>query len=133
MAVAEMASTGASGMLEKKFKYHHGDLRAALIQAAQEILSEQGIDALSLRTLAKATGVTQAAPYSHFRDKDDLLAIIAENGFQKLALRMADDATGAKTTRQRIEKLMESYIRFALDNPKLAGPAREKLAAMLAE
>lgn len=109
----------SAALYEKKFKYHHGDLRSALIGAAQDILAADGIDGLSLRNLAKATGVTQAAPYSHFKDKDDLLAIIAENGFQRLSLHMADAATGAKTTQERIEKLMESYIGFALDNKNL--------------
>lgn len=104
---------------DKKFKYHHGDLRTALIAAAQDILVAEGIEGLSLRNLAKATGVTQAAPYSHFKDKDDLLAIIAESGFQRLALQMADDASGAASTRDRVERLMESYIRFALENKNM--------------
>ncbi len=104
---------------DKKFKYHHGDLRSALIAAAQDILVSDGIEGLSLRNLAKATGVTQAAPYSHFKDKDDLLAIIAESGFQRLALQMADDAVGAASTRERVERLIESYIRFAIENKNM--------------
>lgn len=105
--------------LQKKFKYHHGNLRDALLRAARDLLETEGVEGLSLRALAKATGVTQAAPYSHFRDKDDLLAAIAEEGFQRLALQMAEDATGATSTRQRIERLMVSYIRFAQDNKAL--------------
>jgi len=104
---------------QKKFRYHHGNLREALLNAAQEILNGQGLEALSLRTLARATGVTQAAPYSHFRDKDDLLAAIAERGFQRLALQMAEGATGATGTRARIEKLITAYIEFALANKPL--------------
>lgn len=113
-AVADKAAD-----LQKKFKYHHGNLRDALIRAARDLLETDGIDGLSLRALAKATGVTQAAPYSHFRDKDDLLAAIAEEGFQRLALQMAEDATGAASTRERIERLMVSYIRFARENTAL--------------
>ncbi len=105
--------------LQKKFKYHHGNLRDALLRAARDLLESDGVDGLSLRALAKATGVTQAAPYSHFRDKDDLLAAIAEEGFQRLALQMAEDATGASSTRQRLERLMVSYIRFAQTNKAL--------------
>lgn len=105
--------------LQKKFKYHHGNLRDALLRAARDLLESDGVDGLSLRALAKATGVTQAAPYSHFRDKDDLLAAIAEEGFQRLALQMAEDATGASSTRQRIERLMVSYITFAQTNKAL--------------
>lgn len=106
-------------VFQKKFRYHHGNLRDALLQAAMAILQEQGIEALSLRTLAKATGVTQAAPYSHFRDKNDLLAAVAEKGFQSLAIGMAEAATGATTVRQRIERLMTSYIEFACANKTL--------------
>lgn len=104
---------------QKKFKYHHGHLRDALLQAAVEILRSGGVEALSLRALAKATGVTQAAPYSHFRDKNDLLAAIAETGFQRLALQMAEDATGAPSAQARIERLITSYIRFAAENKPL--------------
>lgn len=110
---------GQSADLQKKFKYHHGNLRDALLRAARDLLESDGVDGLSLRALAKATGVTQAAPYSHFRDKDDLLAAIAEEGFQRLALQMAEDATGASSTRQRLERLMVSYIRFAQNNKAL--------------
>lgn len=104
---------------QKKFRYHHGNLRDALMAAAMEILSTEGLSALSLRTLAKYTGVTQAAPYSHFRDKEDLLAAIAEKGFQQLALKMAEEATGAQSVQARIEKLVTSYIHFALQNKAL--------------
>lgn len=108
-----------AAVFQKKFRYHHGELRSALIEAALDILKDKGMEHLSLRTLAKATGVTQAAPYSHFRDKDDLLAAVAETGFQRLALQMAEDATGTANTQERIEKLMASYIRFALANKPL--------------
>ncbi len=106
---------------KKRLSYHHGNLRDALLAAALEILAAEGIDGLSLRALAKATGVTQAAPYSHFRDKDDLLAAVAEGGFQRLALQMAEDATGADSTALRIERLMTSYIHFATSNKPLFG------------
>jgi AcrR family transcriptional regulator len=72
-----------------------------------------------LRALAQATDVSPAAPYSHFEDKDDLLGAVAEAGFQKLALQMAEDATGYKYARTRVEKLLTSYIRFALSNKPL--------------
>lgn len=106
--------------LQKKFRYHHGNLREAAIAAALEILTNDGINGLSLRALAKATGVTPTAFYeSHFRDKDELLAAVAETGFQRLALQMAEDATGATGTQDRIEKLVTSYIKFAQANRPL--------------
>jgi AcrR family transcriptional regulator len=106
--------------LQKKFRYHHGNLREAAIAAALEILARDGVAGLSLRALAKATGVTPTAFYeSHFGDKDELLAAVAETGFQRLALQMAEDATGAPSTQERIERLAVSYIRFATQNKPL--------------
>lgn len=106
---------------QKRFSYHHGNLREALLAAALDLLAQDGVENLSLRTLARVTGVTQAAPYSHFRDKDELLAAIAETGFQRLALRMASDAAGAMPVRAKIEKLMQAYIAFACENKALFG------------
>ncbi len=106
--------------LQKKFRYHHGNLREAAIAAALEILARDGVAGLSLRALAKATGVTPTAFYeSHFGDKDELLAAVAETGFQRLALQMAEDATGVPSTQERIERLAVSYIRFATQNKPL--------------
>jgi len=109
----------AEAVFQKKFKYHHGQLREALIESALNILKEKGIKGLNLRDLARATGVTPAAPYSHFSDKDELLAAVAASGFQRLALQMAEDATGCRDTRSRIEKLLTSYVRFAMENKPL--------------
>jgi len=105
--------------VQKGFKYHHGNLRDALVEAALAILQTEGVSGLSLRAMARATGVTQAAPYSHFRDKDELLAAVAEAGFQRLALEMAESATGVRAPRARVEKLLASYIRFAEANKPL--------------
>jgi len=66
-------------------KYHHGNLRQALIDAGRQLLIEKGINGLSLRETAKAAGVSHTAPYRHFKDKDMLLAAIAESGFESLA------------------------------------------------
>jgi AcrR family transcriptional regulator len=104
---------------QKKLRYHHGDLRACLIAAGVDILEREGVEALSLRATARATGVSQAAPYSHFSDKDALLAAIAETGFQRLALQMAEGAAGVRTVRERVERLILSYILFAQNNKSL--------------
>jgi AcrR family transcriptional regulator len=116
---AEVLADFVNSDLAKKLSYHHGNLRGALLSAATQILEKDGVDGLSLRAMARATGVTQAAPYSHFRDKDELLAAIAEDGFQRLALQMLEDAAGRTTPRARIEKLILGYIRFALQNRAL--------------
>lgn len=65
--------------------YHHGNLRQALIEAGREVLIAKGISGLSLRETAKNAGVSHTAPYRHFKDKDALLAAIAESGFENLA------------------------------------------------
>jgi AcrR family transcriptional regulator len=66
-------------------KYHHGNLKQALIEAGQQLLIEKGINGLSLRETAKSAGVSHTAPYRHFTDKEALLAAIAESGFESLA------------------------------------------------
>jgi AcrR family transcriptional regulator len=79
--------------------YHHGDLRAALVGAARLILEREGFDALSLRAVARGAGVSQAAPYHHFKDKDELLGAVAAEGFdgltQAMRTRMAEEKTPA--------------------------------------
>lgn len=72
-------------MTSSSSKYHHGNLKQALIEAGQQILIEKGINGLSLRETAKAAGVSHTAPYRHFMDKEALLAAIAESGFESLA------------------------------------------------
>src|ERR1051326_7507290 len=68
--------------------YHHGDLRHALIQAGLELLSEGGAATLDLRKVARKAGVSHAAPYRHFADKQALIAAINEEGYCRLAERI---------------------------------------------
>jgi AcrR family transcriptional regulator len=79
---------------KKADAYHHGDLRTALIDAALEMLATQSPDTLSLRELAKRAGVSQAAPYRHFKDKETLLAAISEQAFE-LKIRYMTEAVAA--------------------------------------
>ena len=97
----------------KKHAYHHGDLPAALRQAAGKILEKEGLEALTLRTLARRTGVSHAAPYRHFRHREALLAALAADGFAMLgrALREAAAAGGLRA-------MGEAYVRFALRHPQ---------------
>ncbi len=73
-------------MTEKS--YHHGDLKNALIQAGIEILAEEGIGGLSLRKAARKAGVSHAAPYAHFADKQTLIAAIAADGHRQINERL---------------------------------------------
>jgi AcrR family transcriptional regulator len=64
--------------------YHHGDLKNALIKAGVEILAREGLSGLSLRKVARLAGVSHAAPYAHFADKQALIAAISTEGFKQL-------------------------------------------------
>lgn len=70
--------------------YHHGNLRQALLDAGETLLETEGVAGVSLRALARATGVSHAAPYRHFADKDDLLAALAARGFARLTTALHD-------------------------------------------
>lgn len=114
-----------------KHGYHHGDLRRALLDAALRILVEEGPHALTLREVARRVGVTQAAPYHHFADKDAILAAVAEEGFTKLHESMigARDAAGAKPT-ARLRAMGAGYVRFAVQHPAHFRVMFEKMVDM---
>jgi AcrR family transcriptional regulator len=88
--------------------YHHGDLRAALLRAAGELLEQQGIAALSLREAARRAGVSHNAPYRHFPQREALLAALAAEGFRMLA-----DGQAAAARERGL-----AYVRFALEHPQ---------------
>jgi AcrR family transcriptional regulator len=98
-------------------KYHHGDLKNALIQAGVEILAREGVGGLSLRKVAQRAGVSHSAPYSHFADKQALIAAISTEGFRQLYERVSAVAKEYKTkpSRQLVE-VAWAYVQFALDD-----------------
>lgn len=98
--------------------YHHGDLRRALLDAAVRILDDEGASALTLREVARRVGVTPAAPYHHFADKEAILAALAEEGFVKLndAMVAARDAAGPKPA-ARLSAMGMAYVRVAAAHP----------------
>ena len=98
--------------------YHHGDLKNALIQAGIEILSKEGISGLSLRKAARKAGVSHAAPYAHFTDKQALIAAIALDGFDKIYARIEDVVNHYPD--DPLKQLLQSawaYMQFALESP----------------
>ncbi|WP_237525637.1 TetR/AcrR family transcriptional regulator [Streptomyces sp. SID4985] len=101
--------------------YHHGDLRAALLENAERTLREKGAAALSLRELARATGVSHAAPGRHFKDKQALLDALALDGYERLdrALTAATAADPGAPLEQRMTALARAYLGFAIENPEL--------------
>jgi AcrR family transcriptional regulator len=104
---------------EETPRYHHGNLRASLLEAAVRQLSEQTEDSLSLRGLAKTVGVSVAAVYRHFPSKDALLAEVAVDGFNRLGelWKNCPPAAGSVTARRRFERLGEIYVAFASESP----------------
>ncbi|MCP3916859.1 MAG: TetR/AcrR family transcriptional regulator [bacterium] len=117
-------------MSEKRTSYHHGDLRRALIEQGIEILETEGLDRLSLRRVARATGVSPTAPYSHFKDKGTLLANIALVGFARLTRELVGLAEQELEPCERLKALGRGYVDFALRNRSLFrlmfGPASER-------
>lgn len=103
--------------------YHHGDLRRTLLEAAAASIETNGVEALSLRQLARDAGVSHAAPSRHFRDKQALLDALAEDGFNRLTASLDKATQGPSITaseaRQRFDDLARSYVEFALAQPTL--------------
>jgi AcrR family transcriptional regulator len=105
---------------QKPKSYHHGDLRNALIQAGLELLAEGGAQELDLRKVARRAGVSHAAPYRHFADKQALIAAINEEGFHWLAERI--QSTLREVPDEPFEQLLgvaRAYVHFAQENPWL--------------
>jgi AcrR family transcriptional regulator len=105
-----MAREGAS--------YHHGDLRAACLQAARELLEEDGSAALSLRAVARRAGVSATAPYRHYADRDALVSAVAAQGYRELAEHLSA-AHPSPATPDDLAAVAVAYVRFALDHPAL--------------
>jgi AcrR family transcriptional regulator len=101
--------------VKTKAGYHHGDLRRTLIDASVAVITTDGLDALTLRTLAMKAGVSSGAPYHHFADRADLLAAIAQAGFELLGQAMVDarDAAAPDPSAQ-LAAMGQAYVTFAL-------------------
>ncbi|MFV0477364.1 MAG: TetR/AcrR family transcriptional regulator [Parahaliea sp.] len=100
--------------------YHHGNLRAELLDTALEQLQNKGAEALSLRALARAIGVSQTAPYRHFADKNELFAAMAARGYRNLliALKAAGDKAD-QSPKAHLLAFGHAYIAYAAANPQL--------------
>ena len=107
-------------MVAGMLRYHHGDLRAALVERATDVVAEGGVDALSMRELARDLGVSHAAPSRHFADRRALLDAVAVSGFDRLrvALDLTPSPAGA-SFEDRLGLHAACYVRFALRNAPL--------------
>ena len=100
--------------------YHHGDLRRALIEAARAMVDEGGSAALTVRAVAQAVGVSIAAPYRHFEDREALLAAVLAEGFDALAEHTeAARRAAAPDARAALLAIGLAYVKFASQRPAL--------------
>lgn len=103
-----------------KNRYHHGDLRKSLIEAASDLLKKDGVNGLSLRKLAEKIGVSRTASYHYFKDKNELLCAISEQGFQHWQGQVEkifkqDELSHSDKYRQ----FVYDYLSYANENPEL--------------
>ena len=98
--------------------YHHGNLKEVLLEAARKLIEQYGPAGFSLTEAARLAGVSPAAPYRHFRDRDALLAEVAKHGFERFAARL-DMAwnNGVPTPLSAFDNLGRAYLAFARDEP----------------
>ena len=107
-----------SEMSSKRSSYHHGNLREALIGATAVLIAESGPYAFTLAEAARRAGVSAAAPYRHFRDREDLLEAVATEGFDAFASRLkAAFDEGKPTPLTAFLRTGQAYLNFARDQP----------------
>ncbi len=97
--------------------YHHGNLKEALIEAAQRFIAERGLGGFTLADAAKLVGVTPAALYRHFRGREALVAEVAFRGFDELAKRLGKALQSEGTALERFTRMGEAYLAFAEQEP----------------
>lgn len=112
-----MGTRRARPARKKPDTYHHGDLRRALLQEAVRTIQAQGVEAVTLRAVAEALGVSRTALYRHFADKQALLGAVAAEGFRTLRAALVAAWEGAGRGRAGFEAMGRAYVRFALDHP----------------
>lgn len=99
--------------------YHHGDLRNALINLATERIAADGVDAISVRALAREAGVAHRAAYQHFADKEALIAAAITAGYERLHTRLQKALAGAAGHDDTLKRFAVAYAAFAFDEPQM--------------
>lgn len=99
--------------------YHHGDLKRTLLDVAQALVAERGVDGVTMSEVAKRSGVSSGAPYRHFKDRVELLRGLAIRGQELLTKRMQAVAAGAPNPLEGFRRSGVEYIRFAVEQPVL--------------
>jgi AcrR family transcriptional regulator len=114
---AVSAAPGGRARRKRANRYHHGDLRRALLEQAVRTIQRHGVDQLTLRGVGKDLGVSRTALYRHFSDKAALLEAVAAQGFRALRERLTAAWTAAGEGRSGFDAMASAYVRFALDQP----------------
>jgi AcrR family transcriptional regulator len=94
-------------------RYHHGDLRAALIDTAIELIAERGVRDFSLAEASRRLGVSASAPYAHFSDRDELLAAVAVHAYELFYAELLQELNQLQTPADRLAAIARAYVRFA--------------------
>jgi len=103
---------------KKRRSYHHGNLPDALVRAALELIGEKGPSGFTIAEAARAAGVSPAAPYRHFRDRDELMAEVARRGFERFAETLEQAwHDGKPDPVTAFENIGRAYLRFAREHP----------------
>ena len=102
-------------------RYHHCDLKAALVDGAVELIAERGVRGFSLAELSRRLGVTVAAPYRHFASRDELLAAVAVRALQTFGKALAARSSETDSPEERLAAMAGGYVRFAAEQPELFG------------
>jgi AcrR family transcriptional regulator len=97
----------------KRGRYHHGDLAAALVDAAIEVIGERGVHGFSMAEASRRLGVAVSAPYAHFADRSDLLAAVAVRAYQQFYAAVAPQAEAGLAPADRLAAMARGYVRFA--------------------
>ncbi|MBX3441183.1 MAG: TetR/AcrR family transcriptional regulator [Planctomyces sp.] len=110
-----------NGPIVKTNQYHHGNLREALIAAGLEMVERDGVESLTLRSVAKRINVSHSAPYHHFGSKAHLLAAVADAGFRLLVGAIDSELSKVNSPHpyERLKSVIAGYFRFALARPSL--------------
>jgi AcrR family transcriptional regulator len=104
--------------MRRRKPYHHGNLRETLLRAAIRLIAEVGPTAFTLREVARRAGVSHNAPYRHFRDRDDLMAAVAAQGFRELTQAMLEAAASQPNALDQLKGAGLAYVTFALRRPE---------------
>lgn len=103
--------------MRKSDTYHHGHLREALLATARELLQESGVEALTLREVARRAGVSTAAPYHHFSDKAQLVHALARQSLEDLDRVSREALHGIDDTREKLHAIGTAYVLYAVEHP----------------